>query len=108
MIGRVSIALAAALALSACQIDIVEPGPSPSRPSVDDRPSRAVMRDACAQAAQDQGVAVVSIGQFVTVTGSGGRDIGTSTMMRVSRGGEVFDVRCSYSFGDEIARITLA
>lgn len=107
MIRATSIALAGAMALSACQIDIVEPGPSPGA-SIGDRPSRAVMRDACTQAAQDQGVAVLSVGQFDTVTGSGGMRIGTTTMMRVSRGNETFDVRCSYSFGDEIARITLA
>jgi hypothetical protein len=103
------LALVGAFALSACQLDIVGPGPGAGTgPTIDPRPTEAVMRDACSRAAQDQGVAVVSIGRFQTVTGSGGREIGTTTMMRVAGGGQTFDVRCSYSFGDDLARITLA
>ncbi len=110
--ARYMIAALGLIALSACQLDLsgLETGPSPLPAPAPQPPvvSTAEMRDACARAAQDQGAAVLSIGSFQTVTGSGGREIGTTTMMRVTQpNGTTLDVRCSYSFGDEIARITL-
>ena len=107
--ARYLIAVLGIAGLSACQLDLggLDPGPGPA-PAPPPVVSTAEMRDACASEAQVQGAAVLSIGAFQTVTGSGGREIGTTTIMRVAQpGGTTVDVRCSYSFGDRTARITL-
>jgi hypothetical protein len=49
---------------------------------------------------------VRSIGAFVTVTGSRGREIGAAAPMQVSRAGQVRPVQCNYSFGDRQVRLT--
>ncbi|HSO83705.1 hypothetical protein [Thiocapsa sp.] len=69
-------------------------------------PTGTVMRNECRQQAEKQGLKVLSIGGFHTVTGSGGREIGSDAIMGVSRAGQTYTVRCSYSFGDGRARIT--
>ena len=70
--------------------------------------SVAEMRDACAREAQSQDAAVLSIGEFRPVGGSGGRLVGTTATMQVTQpNGATVEVRCSYSYGDGIARITL-
>ena len=107
--ARYLIAVLGIAGLSACQLDLsgLEPGPAPV-PGAPPVVSTAEMRDACAHEAQVQGAAVLSIGEFRTVTGSRGIEIGTTTTMRVTQpGGTTVDVRCSYSYGDRTARITL-
>jgi hypothetical protein len=92
------------VALAACQITIEEPVVQPGTPTA--RPSTAEMRSACTRAAQAQRMTVLQFGDFQTVTGSRGIEIGASSLMRVSRDGFLEDARCSYSFGDRQARIT--
>ncbi|MGY6412126.1 MAG: hypothetical protein ACXIUV_14025 [Alkalilacustris sp.] len=109
MVRRTLIAALGVVGLSACQLDMagLEPAPTPAPPAPP-VVSTAEMRDACAREAQSQGAAVLSVGEFRPVGGSGGRLIGTTTTMQVTQpGGATVEVRCSYSYGDGIARITL-
>jgi hypothetical protein len=70
------------------------------------RPSTAQMRDACSRSARSQDLGVVRIGEFRTVTGSRGAEVGATAVMTVVRNSQVFDLRCSYSFGDGLVRLT--
>jgi hypothetical protein len=70
------------------------------------RPSTAEMRNACTRSAQSQDLGVVRIGEFRTVTGSRGVEVGTTAVMTVVRNSQVFDLRCNYSFADRQVRLT--
>jgi hypothetical protein len=70
------------------------------------RPTSAEMRNACATAAQRQDLGVLRVGEFRTVTGSRGVEIGAAAVMTVVRNSQVFDLRCNYSFGDRQVRLT--
>jgi|GEM_PF-6210169 len=72
----------------------------------DSPPTVKQMSEACISQGKTQGLEVHSVGSFRTIGGSGGQAIGADTTMGVSRAGQTYDVRCSYSFGDGQARIT--
>jgi hypothetical protein len=61
---------------------------------------------ACVAQADRQGLRVRRVGQTDILTGSRGRVIGTQTILRVSRGGRTYPVRCNYTFDSRVARIT--
>ncbi|MCF7985095.1 MAG: hypothetical protein K9L70_11890 [Thiohalocapsa sp.] len=107
--------LLAAVLLIGCQSNtnrpetrpVIKPETKPAvRPAIKPTPTAGVIRGACTDQAEKQRLKVISIGGFRKVTGSGGREIGTDTVMRVSRAGQTYQVLCSYSFGDGRARIT--
>ena len=54
-------------------------------------------RDACRNAAQVQLLNVLAISDVRPVSGSGGARIGTDMILRVSQGGTMSDVRCSFT-----------
>lgn len=74
--------------------------------TADERPSTRQIRRACMRAAQGEGLAVLQVGEFRTVTGSRGMEIGASAVMSAARGGPFQEVLCSYSFGDDEVRLT--
>lgn len=61
---------------------------------------------ACKHQGERQRLQVKRIGKIEAVAGGGGRIIGAQTTMRVNRGSRYYDVRCNYSPGDRIARLT--
>ena len=54
-------------------------------------------RDACRNAAQVQLLNVLSVSDVRPVSGSGGMRIGTDMILRVSQGGTMSDIRCSFT-----------
>lgn len=95
-------------ALAACEL---EP-PPPDRPGWGGRPPHHGQVNieraerACVAQAQRQGLRVRRIVQTDIVTDRRGRVIGTHTILRVSRGGRIYPVRCNYTFDTRTARIT--
>ncbi|MBF2050972.1 MAG: hypothetical protein EDM05_009385 [Leptolyngbya sp. IPPAS B-1204] len=62
-------------------------------------------REACATQAQQQLLTVNNVVSTTPVTGSGGRMIGSEVILNVSRGGETYDVRCSFDNATRTATI---
>ena len=100
---RNSVPIIAIFALSACQMDV---GDILSTPDAGNRPSKSEMRLACEKRAERDGQRVLKIGEFRTVTGSGGREIGAAAPMEVKRDKQKSSVQCNYSFGDGQVRLT--
>ncbi len=96
-------ALAAAFVLAGCELDMAGPQ-SVERPP--ERPGTEALRSQCTTAAHNQNLGVLRVGDFRTVTGSQGLEIGSTATMTVVRDSQVFDMRCSYSFGDQEIRLT--
>ena len=96
------------LALAACEMQAPPPGGGPGwggrPPSGQIDIARA--ERACVAQAERQGLRVRRVGQTEIVTGSRGRMIGTQTILRVTRGGRSYPVRCNYTFDSRVARIT--
>jgi hypothetical protein len=93
--------------LAACQIELTPP-PGPDwggRPPAGQIDVAGAER-ACVAQARFQGLRVRNVGRTEIVTGSRGRVIGTQTILRVTRGGRSYPVRCNYTFDSRIARIT--
>ena len=61
---------------------------------------------ACKHQGERQRLQVKRIGKIEAVTGGGGRIVGAQTTLRVGRANQYYDVRCSYSTGDRVARLT--
>ena len=61
---------------------------------------------ACVAQAEREGLRVRGVMSTEIVTSRRGRVIGTQTILRVSRGGRGFPVRCDYTFDTRDARIT--
>jgi len=97
--------VAAILALSACQVALDDVAP---RPDAGHRPSVSQMRLACEKQAGRENRRVLKIGNFRTVTGSRGREIGAASVVTVVRESQVFDIQCNYNFDDRQVRLTEA
>jgi hypothetical protein len=80
------------------------PGWSGRPPSGEINVARA--ERACVAQAERQGLRVRRLVSTEIVTGSRGRVIGTQTILRVSRGGRTYPVRCNFTFETREARIT--
>lgn len=96
-------ALALAFVVAACQVEITPPAPTP-QPGP--KPTVSQMRDTCVRTAGQQGYRTSNISNFVPVTGSRGREIGAAATMRVVRNARASNIRCNYSYGDRMARLT--
>ncbi|MGY6534090.1 MAG: hypothetical protein ACXIVG_01960 [Pararhodobacter sp.] len=68
-------------------------------------PAANVAEAACMQQGRDQGLAVREVVGTREVRGSDGVATSRDVMLRVARGQQVYDVRCSYNYGTEQARI---
>lgn len=107
--------VALAFALSACGAGIQMPRmggmamPRAAAPVAPLGPEAAVTAGraeaACTEVAQAQGLGVQSIVGTREVTGADGVAVSRDVMLRVARGQQVYDVRCSYSYGGDAARI---
>lgn len=95
--------LAAIVLLAGCELELAGP-PAVQPPPT--QPGDEQLRTMCTNAAQGQNLGVLRIGEFLTVTGSGGMEIGSTATMTVVRESQVFDMRCNYSFGDRQIRLT--
>jgi hypothetical protein len=60
---------------------------------------------ACVAAGRERGFDVQSVVGSVDVPGADGRPVSRDVMLRVLRGGQQFDVRCSFVYADGIARV---
>jgi len=60
---------------------------------------------ACTQQGQAQGLAVQGVVGTREVSGAGGAASSRDVMLRVARGQQVYEVRCSYSYASGQARI---
>ena len=96
----------AILALAGCELQVSGPPPhGPGRPvpmpELIERAERA-----CVAQAGEQRLRVRQVVSTDVVTGSRGRVIGTQSVLRVSRRGQTYPVRCNYTFDTRTARIT--
>ncbi len=60
---------------------------------------------ACVEQGNAQGLSVQGVVGTRAVTDSGGATTGRDVMLRVSRQGQMFEVRCNYTSGTDTARI---
>ncbi len=67
--------------------------------------NRAAAERACVQQAQEQGLDMRVVSESRPVSGAGGIVVGRDVVLTVRSGGEVYDVRCSYSNETGEARI---
>ncbi|MCC5965978.1 MAG: hypothetical protein JJU24_07560 [Natronohydrobacter sp.] len=95
--------IATIVLLAGCELELAGP-PGVQPPPA--KPGTAELRSMCTNAAQAQDLGVLRTGEFLTVTGSGGMEIGSTAIMTVVRDSQVFDMRCNYSFGDRQIRLT--
>ncbi len=128
--GRVGVMVLAAVLLGACQapdLRSVMPGPraeapapapapegvaadafSPEAPgegAAAPRPPASQAEAACMQQGREQGLAVREVVGTREVQGSDGQAVSRDVMLRVARGQQVYDVRCSYHYASAAARI---
>lgn len=82
----------------------VTPAPAGSFPDMGAPVAASDAERACLGAAQERGLSVQSVVGSRAVAGSGG-DSGRDVMLRVSRSGQVYEVRCSYAGSTQTARI---
>lgn len=68
-------------------------------------PSASVAEAACMQAGRDRDLTVREIVGTREVPGADGIPASRDVMLRVARGQQVYDVRCSYSYASAQARI---
>jgi hypothetical protein len=85
----------------------VQTAPPPPAPSADIgvRRSAGAAEAACVAQGEMQGMNVQSVVGTREVAGVGGEPGSRDVMLRVARGQQVFDVRCSYSYATAEARI---
>jgi len=76
------------------------PAPAPTDVSTASRAERA-----CVDQGNAQGLSVQGVVGTRAVTDSGGATTGRDVMLRVSRQGQMFEVRCNYVEGTDTARI---
>lgn len=113
---RPGAALIVVLALSACGAPM--PGPRalgpvvpqfvpPTIPGLDaPAPVTATQAEAaCSEMARAQGLGVQSVVGSREVTGPDGVTQARDVLLRVTRGEQVYDVRCNYSYSADSARI---
>jgi hypothetical protein len=113
---RPGAALIVALALSACGAPI--PGPRAMGPMVPQAlppslpglagPGAVPLSQAeaaCSEMARAQGLGVQSVVGSREVTGPDGVPQARDVLLRVTRGEQVYDVRCNYSYSADSARI---
>lgn len=81
--------------------------PPPPAPSADIgiRRSASAAEAACVAQGETQGMNVQSVVGTREVTGADGQASSRDVMLRVARGQQVFDVRCSYNYASGEARI---
>lgn len=60
---------------------------------------------ACVAAGAERGFQVRGVVGSSDVAGPGGAPVSRDVMLRVARGGQVFEVRCSYVYADGLARV---
>ena len=103
------------VALAGCEMEAPPSGPGwggpPPGPGWGGRPPQGQIdigraERACVQQAERQGLRVRRVGRTEIVTGGRGRVIGTQTVLRVTRGGQSYPVRCIYSFDRRTAQIS--
>jgi hypothetical protein len=85
----------------------VQSAPPPPSPSADIgiRRSASAAEAACVAQGETQGMNVQTVVGTREVSGSDGRATSRDVMLRVARGQQVFDVRCSYDYASAQARI---
>jgi hypothetical protein len=94
------------VALAGCEMEAPPPGPGwggrPPHGQIDiGRAERA-----CVEQAERQGLRVRRVGRTEILTAPNGRVVGAQTILRVTRGGRPYPVRCNYSFDSRTARLT--
>jgi hypothetical protein len=114
---RAMVAMTAALVLAGCQITI--PDFRPGAPSAGGgggtgfggggatAGEAARAERACRAVAADRGLAVNAIADNREVLGSGGVVIGRDVMLNVTRAGQTYTVRCSYTMTTDEARLMM-
>ncbi|WP_333830272.1 hypothetical protein [Pararhodobacter sp.] len=117
--ARTVTVLASVLAISACAQMPDMRGPAPVRsappPVFNTAPGApggmqgaapaSAAEQACSQQGQSQGLAVQSVVGTREVSGNDGVARSRDVMLRVARGQQVYEVRCSYSYANGEARI---
>lgn len=99
-----------ALLLSGCTLALPSPwagsdAPAGPAPAVPPSGTAGLAARACSDQAAVQGLEVLSVRGSRDVTGSGGLVIGQDVTLQVSRSGQSYDVRCSYTTDSGEARI---
>lgn len=114
--------LAGALALAGCAelaemrpaqprpVVAVHPAPPPPSPLAPAQPlamqrSASAAEAACVAQGQGQGMNIQRVVGTREVAGPGGQPVARDVMLRVARGQQVFDIRCSYDYASGQARI---
>lgn len=69
-------------------------------------PLRRATERACIHEGRQQGYLVQRVGKVQVVSGSEGRETATRAALWVKREGSSYQVRCDYSAGDRVAKIT--
>ncbi|MFN3955195.1 MAG: hypothetical protein ACK4LQ_12150 [Pararhodobacter sp.] len=77
--------------------------PAPEAPGA--RPSAGAAENACVAAGQQQGLGVQGVVGTREVAGSDGQPTSRDVMLRVARGQQLYEVRCSYNYASAQARI---
>ena len=128
--GRVGVMVLAAALLGACEApdlrgmmpgpraETSAPAPAPDGVAADafapaspedgaaiPRPPASQAEAACMQQGREQGLAVREVVGTREVQGSDGQAVSRDVMLRVARGQQVYDVRCSYHYASAAARI---
>ena len=82
----------------------IAPSPEPAE-DIGIRRSASAAEAACVAQGETQGMNVQSVVGTREVAGSDGRPVSRDVLLRVARGEQVFDVRCSYNYASSEARI---
>lgn len=77
--------------------------PAPEAPGA--RPSASAAESACVAAGQQQGLNVQGVVGTREVSGSDGQPASRDVMLRVARGQQLYELRCSYHYASAQARI---
>jgi hypothetical protein len=83
---------------------MIAPMPEPAE-DIGIRRSASAAEAACVAQGETQGMNVQSVVGTREVAGGDGRPVSRDVLLRVARGEQVFDVRCSYDYASSEARI---
>jgi len=84
------------------QVTVAPPAPFEGPPGL---PRAAAAEAACTAAGRERGFQVQGVVGSTEVMGPDGQPASRDVMLRVERGGQVFDLRCNYHYASAQARV---